>query len=144
MRFFLFCVTILVGFSACKKEDSDTSYFKNCDPKNILDSAEVFSKLIGSWNWSEQACSDGSITKERLDKPFKVVFLTNHTFSVYENAVILTQGTWKIVQLNGISWALDLSSPSEYLRGRIIFCDKQVLFSFGYLDGCDNLFNKDE
>ena len=38
------------------------------------------------------------------------------------------------------SWGLD--TQSEYLFGRILFCDNQVLDNDSYRDGCDNLFTR--
>jgi len=142
MRHFLLGVTILTGLVACKKENIDIDKFWNCNQTQNLDTSAISSKLIGSWNWSKQACGDGAGKSKTADKNIKVTFRTDRTFYVNENATLLTQGNWKLVQVDGNSWGLDLSSTSEYLYGRILFCDNQVLFNNSYRDGCDNLFAK--
>lgn len=142
MRLIIVLVTILAGLSACKKDKLDISSFWGCNQSQNLDTIVISSKLIGSWDWSKQACGDGAGKTRTADKNIKLTFRTDRTFSVNENAAILTQGTWKLVQVDGNSWSLGLSSASEYLNGRILFCDNQALFNDSYRDGCDNLFNK--
>jgi hypothetical protein len=139
---FLFFI-IAAGLISCKKDKLDINSFWQCNQLQNLDTAAISSKLIGSWNWYKQICGDGADKLRTADKNIKVTFRTDHSFSVNENAVLLTQGTWKVVQLDGNSWGLDLSSRSEYLYGRILFCHNQVLFNNSYIDGCDNLFNKE-
>ena len=143
MRLFFLCVIISAGLTACKKDNLDISSFWNCNQLQNLDTTAVSAKLVGSWSWIKQACGDGAGKIKKADKNIKVTFRTDRTFSVNENAALLTQGTWKVVQVDGSSWGLDLSSASEFLYGRIFFCDDtQVLFNDSYRDGCDNLFNK--
>jgi hypothetical protein len=141
MRLVLFCVTILAAFAACKKDKLDVNLFWNCNQSQHLDTTAISVKLMSSWTWSKQACF-GTGNTVAANKNIKVTFRTDHTFSVNENATLLTQGTWKLVQLDSNSCRLDLSSASEYLYGRILFCDDQVLFNDSYRDGCDNLFIK--
>lgn len=142
MRFALFFLTILAVLTACKKDKLDISSFWNCHQSQNLDTAAISTKLFGAWKWSRQVCGDGAGKTKTADKSIKVTFRTDRTFSVDENATSLTQGTWKLVQVDGNSWELDLSSASEYLHGRLLFCNNQVLFNDSYRDGCDNLFNK--
>jgi hypothetical protein len=142
MRLILFCVMVLTGLVACKKDKLDIGSFWYCNKSQNLDTTNISSKLIGIWVWSKQICGDGAGRLKTADENTKVRFGTNHTFSVNENAILLTQGTWKLVQVDGNSWGLELSSASEYLYGRILFCDNQVLFNNSDGDGCDNLFIK--
>ena len=117
-----------------------TSFWK-CNQSKNLDNTAISNKLSGSWAWNKQSCFDAGKTKS-ANRNIKVTFKTDHTFSVNENSNVLTQGTWKLIQVDGTSWGLDLSTPSEFLSGRILFCDDQVLFNDSYRDGCDNLFYK--
>ncbi|HEX6222872.1 MAG TPA: hypothetical protein VFZ52_00580, partial [Chryseolinea sp.] len=126
--------------TACKKEDKlDVGSYWRCNQSQNLDSTAISAKLIGSWTWSKQACFWTGRTVS-ANKNIKVTFRSDRTFSVNENATSLTQGTWKVVHEDGNSWGLELSSPSEYLHGRILFCDNQVVLNDSYRDGCDNLF----
>lgn len=142
MRLALFFLTLFAGLISCKKETLDIKSFWQCNQSQNLDTTGISSKLIGSWYWSKQACGDGAGKAKTADKNIKVTFRTDRTFFVDENAALLTQGTWKLVQVEGNFWSLDLSSASEYLYGRILFCDNRILFNDSYRDGCDNLFNK--
>ena len=142
MRHTLLCLTIIAGLIACKKEKLDINAFWQCNQSQNLDTTAISSKLLGSWSWSKQVCGDGAGKIKNADKNIKVTFRTDRTFSVDENAISLTQGTWKLVKVDSNSWELDLSSQSEYLYGRILFCNNQVLYNDSYRDGCDNLFNK--
>jgi hypothetical protein len=141
MRIILFCLAIIAGLSACKKEQLDLKLFWECNQSQHLDSLAISGKLVGSWKWSKQSCFwTGQTTS--ADKNLQVTFKNDKSFSISENAGILSQGIWKIVKLDVSSWGLDLSSPSEYLYGRILFCSNQVLFNDSYRDGCDNLFDR--
>jgi hypothetical protein len=142
MRHILFFLIIVTFLTACKKDKLDIGSFWNCNQSQNLDTTTISSKLFGSWRWGKQVCGNGAGKTKTADKNIKVTFKTDRTFSVNENATLLTQGTWKLVKVDGNSWVLDLSSASEYLYGRILFCDYRVLFNDSYRDGCDNLFDK--
>ena len=72
----------------------------------------------------------------------KVTFDANGNFNVSDKSGIITQGTWTIKLVDVNSWGLELSSPSVYLYGRILFCENSVLFNNKYVDGCDTVFDK--
>ncbi len=141
MRLALLCLIIISGLSSCKKEKVDVNSYWHCNQSQTLDSIAISSKLIGSWTWAKQSCFWTEKTKS-ADKNVQVVFKSDHTFSVSEGSNTLTQGTWNLEQVDGTSWGLDMSSSSDYLYGRILFCNNQVLFNHSYIDGCDNLFNR--
>ena len=141
MRLALLCLTIFAGLITCKKENLDVESFSQCNKAQNLDSSAITAKLIGSWTWATQSCFWANKSKSAY-RNTKVIFKSNHTFSVNKSSNTLSQGTWKVRRVGGNSWGLDLSSPSELLYGRILFCDNQVLFYNSDLDGCDNLFNK--
>ncbi len=143
MRLFLCCLTIIIGLASCKKEklELDINSFWQCNKLLNLDTSAVSGKLVGSWSWAKQSCFWTGKTKT-ADRNIKLTFKSDYTFSVIENSNTLTQGTWKLMQVDGNSWGLDLTAPSDFLYGRILFCDNQVLFNDSYIDGCDNLFNK--
>ena len=142
MRLTLLCLTIFTGLMSCKKDNIDINSFWECNKSQNLDTTTISSRLFGTWKWSKQICGDGAGKTKTADKNIKVTFRTDRTFSVNENSTLLAQGTWKLVQVDGNSWGLDLSAASKYLYGRILFCDNQVLFNDSYRDGCDNLFDK--
>lgn len=139
MRTTILSLIILAGLVSCKKENLDVDAFWNCNKTQNLDSLSVTSKLEGSWKWAKQYCFWTDKTK-KADRNIKVTFNHDHTFSVTENASILTQGTWKVIPAGTGAWQLETSASSEFLPGRILFCDNQLLLNDSYIDGCDNLF----
>ncbi len=139
MRLALFCLTIFAGLTSCKKDKLDLYSFWQCNQAQNLDTTAISSKLLGSWTWTKQSCEAKA---KSADRNIKVTFRSDHTVAVNENSNTLTQATWKLVQVDSNLWELDLSSPNEFLSGRILFCGDQVLFNDSYRDGCDNLFNK--
>lgn len=143
MRLSFICsiALLLAGFLSCKKDTIDVNSFWQCNQGQNTDTAVIANKLTGSWYWTKQACASTGATRV-ADKKIRLTFKVDHTFTITESNSLLTMGTWKIVQVDGSSRGLDLSSPSEYLYGRILFCDNQVLFNDSYRDGCDNLFTK--
>lgn len=48
---------------------------------------------------------------------------------VDENNIIIKQGTWKLKLVDINPWGLELSQSSEFLYGKILFCEEQVLFN---------------
>ena len=141
MRLALLCLTIFAGLTSCKKDKLDINSFWQCNQSQNLDTIAISSKLIGSWTWSKQSCFSTGKTK-KADRNIKVTFKSDRTFSVNESSNVLTQGTWKLIQVDSTSSGLGLSAPSEFLYGRILFCNNEVLFNDSYRDGRDNLFNK--
>jgi subtilisin-like proprotein convertase family protein len=72
----------------------------------------------------------------------KVNFATNSSFTVTDHYGTLTQGNWKLKIVDTNLWGLDLTSQSDFLYGRILFCENNVMFNNSYIDGCDNVFYK--
>jgi hypothetical protein len=140
MRFFLLITIVIFGLAACKKGKLDVSSFWDCNKSQNLDSAAISSKLIGEWSLTKQACAIGSGSIIAADRNIEAAFRTDRTFVVSENDTIVTLGNWKLIQGDNNTWELELSSESNYLNGRILFCGDQVLFNDSYRDGCDNLF----
>lgn len=140
MKQLFLLLTICLIFLSCKKNNDRTLW--ECGSSQFLDSAVISNKIIGSWVWTKQLCwdVDGIMT---ANKNIKITFNANTTFTVLENSAILTQGNWKLKIVDSNIWGLELTSLSEYLYGRIIFCNNQVMFNDSYKDGCDNVFVKE-
>lgn len=134
-------LTICLIFLSCKKNNDRTLW--ECGNSQFLDSAVISNKIIGSWVWTKQLCGDGNGDIMTADKSIKMTFNANATFTVLQNSSILTQGNWKLKIVDSNVWELDLTSSSEYLHGRILFCNNQIMFNDSYKDGCDNVFVKE-
>ena len=133
-------LTICLIFLSCEKNNRT---LWECGNSQFLDSTVISNKILGSWRWTKQLCGDGAGSILIANKNIKIIFDANTTFSVLENSSILTQGNWKLKIVDSNIWGLDLNSTSEYLYGRILFCNNNVMFNNSYIDGCDNVFVKE-
>ena len=141
MKIFLFLLALTLFFSCSKKDTIDVPTFWQCNKNQNLDSTAIANKLLGSWVWAIQSCGDVPTVKT-ADKNVIVNFNINGNFNKVENGTVITQGTWKLKIVDSNMYGLELTQPSQYLHGRILFCDNEVLFNDSYRDGCDNVFNK--
>lgn len=138
----LFIILMLTSIlSSCKKEKINVNDFWECSKSLNLDSTAIANKLTANWTWKKQSCFWTGQTK-KADKDVKVNFNTNRTFTVTQNEIIVAQGSWKLKIVDSNMYGLDLSQFSEYLNGRILFCNDEILFNDSYRDGCDNFFGK--
>jgi len=122
---------------------TDLRSFLECHQSQQLDSAAISNKLVGTWSLSISVCYKfPMVNPPRFN--VKVNFNVNGSFIVSDHSGIVTQGNWKLKNLDPKMWGFDLTSPSEYLYGRILFCKNQVLFDSTYVngEGCDNVFYK--
>jgi len=143
MKSTLLLSAICLLLFSCKKDTSDNQFFWQCDNSQNLDSTATATKIIGSWRWLQQRSSaGGEVTM--ADKTVIVTFNSDSTFTVRENSSVTTQGNWKLYMFSDNTWALDLTSPSNYLYGAISFCNNKVLFTASVVDGSDNLFERVE
>ena len=144
MRKATLSLAICLLLLACKKDDSDDQKPWTCvDYSQTLDSSVIADKILGTWHFvKERGGSNGEVLM--ADKNIQVTFEPNFTFTVVENSSVITQGDWRLKKFFDIpkEWELDVSSPSRYLRGRIVFCDNQLVFSYSALDGNDKLFKR--
>ena len=141
MKQVLFLLTICLILLSCKKNNNRTLW--DCNNSPFLDSVTISNKIIGSWLWTKQLCGDGAVSILIANKNIKITFNASATFTVYENSRILTQGNWNLKTVDINAWGLHLTSPSEYLYGRVLFCNNKIMFNNSYLDACDNVFVKE-
>lgn len=141
MKQTLLVITICLLFFSCKKNTPDEQSLLQCNHPQNLDSAATSNKIVGSWMLiKERWGSTGEVVTP--GKNIKVTFNSNSTYSLFEDSSVLAQGNWNLKIVLDSMWGLDIAAPSNYLYGYISFCDNQVLFSYSYLDGTNNLFEK--
>jgi hypothetical protein len=141
MKQTLLFLTIYVLLFSCSKNTSDKQPFLQCDTPQYLDSTAISNKIAGSWTLTKQRWgSTGEVVT--ADKNIKVTFNSNGTYTIVDDSSVLAQGNWTLKIVLDSLWGLDLTVPSDYLTGYISFCNNQLLFSYSYLDGSDNLFEK--
>jgi len=143
-----FLITAFLNISlllqACEKKDEiagfDMEYFSECNGSQVIDSAFIANKLIGTWKW-EKFYSEKSGIKN-ADKNVEVTFSPNSTFSVMENGQLLVEGTTALSKDSYGAYGFDVNIHCVYLYGRIYICDNLALFNLSYIDGGDHLFKR--
>src|SRR5690349_17763303 len=130
-----------IGFLCCKKERINLQAFWDCHNALHLDSAAISSRIQGTWSWQSQHCYWGP-SFQLPGKSTKVTFYSNHKYSVQDESHIVTEGDWQLELVDNPLYGLQLSPPVDFLYGRILFCDDQLLLNDSYIDGCDNLFKR--
>ncbi len=140
MRQVSYILLILITIFSCKKKE--ISAYAECDTFTKLTESATVNKLVGSWTWARRSCYwNPQIVV--ADKNTTIIFNANASFSVVEDGITLTQGTWRIKIIEDKVWELDLSEESEYLYGYILFCNNnEVSFNNSDSDGCDYTFIK--
>ena len=130
-------------FSSCKKSETPTlESFLLWHQSQNLDSGGVANKLIGNWSLSQRACFKDTTA---FPAPFvKLNFNANGSYSVYNNSTIFNSGNWSLTPHSANMWGLVASSPSVFLKGRIVFRRDEVLFDSTYVngEGCYNIFQR--
>jgi hypothetical protein len=144
MRVLLLLLLIsLFLFSCSKDSEPDQQKFWDCHTSQNFDSTAIANRLLGTWNLSSQMCGPGAAGGPVVLRiAVKSTFNTDGSFSVVDHSSTLTQGNWKLKIVDANMWGLDLSVQSNYLYGRILFCENKVLFNDSYRDGCDTKFEK--
>jgi len=141
MKPLLLLLTICLLLFSCKKDTSGNQLLWPCDIIQNQDSATTATNIVGSWRLVQQRLnSTGEIVM--ADKAVIVTFNSDSTFTVRENSSITAQGNWKLYLFSDKMWALDLTSPSNYLYGFISFCNNKVRFTGSVFDGNDNVFER--
>ncbi len=133
-------ILVICVICFCCKKHASSALTINWPCDITMDSTALANGILGSWNWTKSTGQDGKI--HPADKNIKVTFNTNATYTVKENATIITQGTWKVEAASSSQWQLNLSEPNQYLRGWASVCQNQIAFLDGYIDGPDNYFEK--
>ena len=138
MKFAFLSLVVCFFLFSCKKHTQDAGLYWPCDI--IEDSAAISSQIIGSWKWAKYSCATDKIIV--ADKDTKVVFNSDGTFILQGNSTAIAEGNWHLKRIDISGWGLDLTSPTDYLKGYTIFCENQVAFIDSYEDGCNYYFAK--
>ncbi|MFK7970375.1 MAG: hypothetical protein AB8F95_08415 [Bacteroidia bacterium] len=116
-----------------------------CHHETTWDAEKVHHTLLGKWEWQFVTCSR---TLENLKgdefEGLEIEFKPDSTLDVIENGEITQTSTWKVVNGDVHLFAVKAEPSVSQLRGRILFCEEKVEFNHGYIDGCDNYFERIE
>src|SRR5947209_5377706 len=120
MKPLLLLLSICLLLFSCKKDASGNQLLWPCDIIQNLDSATTATNLIGAWRLVQQRSGwTGEVVM--ANKKVIVTFNSDSTFTVRENSSITVRGNWKLYMFSDKTWALDLTSPSNYLYGFISY-----------------------
>ena len=138
--------TFVFMLNACKKENPpniDINAFLDCNAELNLDTVASADRLVGKWElkyWYCGACYNPGYYNP--DKKFVVTFNSANTYTITENYVVVDQGNWSINFIGTNKRQLVSTNKIDHTSGILLFCDNKLLFSDGYNDGTDNLFEK--
>ncbi|MEI7803067.1 MAG: hypothetical protein WCI97_10505 [Bacteroidota bacterium] len=132
--------SILVFNSSCQKINHKKIW--KCNNKQNLDSAEIVSKLIGSWKWKYYSSPVWTNKQYKSDKDVIITFNSNLTFSKSENGEI-ENGNFTVSKFDGFYY-LYVTPRTVYLSGRIAFSKNEVIFDESPGDGNIYLFEKEK
>jgi hypothetical protein len=142
MKYRLIYLTFLIlalGTESCKKDKSEMQLLWDCNKSQHFDSTKLANHLIGTWKWKKMSYG---LTTTPADKNVVVLFDSKGKFSVSENSVTVTRGSWRLKPVDSEILGLSMDTPSQYLYGRILLCSDQLLFNDSYRDGADNYFTR--
>lgn len=136
---FIFCL-ILIGTFSCGEAEPPVLQL-SCTPEQAPDEEAVAAKLLGSWEWKAYGnCGFTAAYSETAEKGVYIRFLEEGVFEEVKDNKVITTGKWQIEKQGENSYYI-LSEPyHRLLNGQVLFCERELMFSFSYLDGCDQLF----
>lgn len=152
--FLLSALAVFITTASCTREKSDKIY-QNGTVENINTIAlndchntenpypsQIAANIEGTWVWQSYRCLMNGQSTKSAEKHVVLTFNDGGLFKVFEDSKLISEGEWHLVQLQSGQWEIETSTPSEYVNGHILLCKEDLLFSSGYIDGCDYLFTK--
>lgn len=142
-------IILPVFFISCDKyERLENKYAKmiECHEENRLDSLKTMEAILGEWKWNYIYCYANA--EEANGKDFDnltVEFKSDNTVDVKEDGVITQTSQWKLLPGN-VNYhsilGIETIPPVTQMSGRLVFCNKKLLFHQSYIDACDNYFKR--
>src|SRR5687768_12148160 len=91
-----------VVFHSCDDDCFKYKDIEDCAPANTLpDSSTIRSSIIGQWEWMGRG---GLYSKEKFieaDRDVIITFTESKDYSEMEDGIIISQGTWEIINEPG-------------------------------------------
>jgi hypothetical protein len=140
---------------SCKEEENtaeDYAAIWKCQQENNYDEATTRRNIVGNWQWKYSAGGHVSSTPPKdteSSKDLKIKFNEDGSGTIMAKD---TSGSfiWTIELKD--SWTVGLKENQLYgfqtvpfisqLSGRLLFCDNLMMGNDSYIDGVDNVFQK--
>jgi len=147
MKSIVYLLLIGLGLSGinCKKrliKKIDIQHYYDCHQAQNLDSLGLSKKILGTWKWNKISCLEVHEKGRRADKDVVVKFTSDGNYILKEESKTIAQGKWSLVIVDRML-GLALEQPSNYLQGKVLVCEDEILFHGSYIDVCDHLFKRE-
>lgn len=142
----------VLGFYSCKKEKADqlnTSVntptvdidrIWNCHSAENPYPSQISANIEGTWVWQSNRCYGSNDTTLSANKHVVVIFNDGGLYKIFEDSKLVSEGTWGLTNTGGNDWVITTSSANSYLKGYVLLCKNELVFSSSYVDGCDYYF----
>lgn len=144
-----------LGLNSCVKEKADkinpstivqpidVNGIRNCHLADNPYPSQISANIEGTWVWVSKACiGRGGSETFSAGKYVVITFNDGGLYKVFEDSKLVSEGTWTLSQSGNDAWNIVTTSPTTYLHGNVWLCNNEVVFSSGYVDGCDYYFTK--
>lgn len=141
----MFLPAVWITYVSCNKTSlTHLESYEQCNQKLQLDSSAILNRLVGKWAGTVRECTIGSSIQESALKLI-LDFKANDSFYISNTSGIITQGTWKLRNIGGGTFGLNVTSPSIYIQGRMLFCGQnRMVFDSAFVngEGCSSFYYK--
>ena len=148
MKPILFLCGALLAASGCTKEPERSEWntamdnMYSCHDAASLDSADLATALIGTWDWRFVRSTSWSYYESEDDySGFVLTVRADGSFDLNQNDTATVSGTWSLAN----SWTTFTLNSQPYVPtwwGNLLYCEPYMMFYSSPADGPDNLYEK--
>ena len=148
MKPILFLCGALLAASGCTKEPERSEWntamdnMYSCHDAASLDSADLATALIGTWDWRFVRSTSWSYYESEDDySGFVLTVRADGSFDLNQNDTATVSGTCSLAN----SWTTFTLNSQPYvptLWGNLLYCEPYMMFYSSPADGPDNLYEK--
>ena len=148
MKPILFLCGALLAASGCTKEPERSEWntamdnMYSCHDAASLDSTDLATALIGTWDWRFVRSTSWSYYESEDDySGFVLTVRADGSFDLNQNDTATVSGTWSLAN----SWTTFTLNSQPYvptLWGNLLYCEPYMMFYSSPADGPDNLYEK--
>lgn len=133
-------LSITIILSGCdKKEEGIPPINNECFFNTILDSTQISNRLLGKWKWQYSFSGWTSVYSDEANKGLVLEFKTGGVLVVSRNGVVEQTANWSLQR----EWQIVTEPLIIETLGPVHFCNSQLLFQGGALDGTNNYYKKE-
>lgn len=133
-------LSITIILSGCdKKEEVIPSNNNECFFNTQLDSTQISNRLLGKWKWQYSYSGWTSQYSGVANKGLVLEFKTGGVLVVSRNGVVEQTVNWTMYR----EWQIFTEPGVIETWGPVYFCDDQLLFQGGAMDGTNNYYKRE-